>query len=131
VILLIDIRELSDKISNLKLFKAQINDAIRDEQEAQRIYDKILPNADKADSRVKGYISPSYYFSEVRGIRDQEHTHESKFKMILDNVERTINELENMLRHKEDDDRKKRDEEQRRNAKLTEGYHGPYKLKRY
>lgn len=143
-----DTSELTGKISVLKVFKEQINTAIRDEQEAQRIYDKMISQADKADARVSGIIifRKESYSSDIRGIRDQEHTHEGKFQNMLKNTEYSISAIERMLkdeqrkkdeerRKKEDDDRKKREDEQRRTsrgdaANLSEGYHGPYILRR-
>ncbi len=44
--------ELTNKISALKIFKDQILVAIRDEQEAQRIYDKMMIQADKVGARA-------------------------------------------------------------------------------
>lgn len=49
---MVDISELTGKISALKVFKDQINTAIRDEQEAQRMYDKMAAQADKAGART-------------------------------------------------------------------------------
>lgn len=115
---MIDRSELTNKISALKAFKDQILVAIRDEQEAQQIYNKMMAQADKAGARADS--------SQIRGIRDQEHDHENKFKAMLKNTEVSIAEFESRLK-KEQDDRMKREEEQRkRAAPLSEGYYGPY-----
>ena len=131
---MVDISELTGKISALKAFKDQILVAIRDEQEAQQIYNKMMAQADKAGARADS--------SQIRGIRDQEHDHENKFKAMLKNTEASIAEFERKVkderrqkeaqeeierRKKEQDDRRKREEEQRkRAAPLSEGYYGPY-----
>jgi len=142
-----DLSELTNKISALKIFKDQILVAIRDEQEAQQIY-KMMAQADKADARVSGIIiyRKESYSSEIRGIRDQEHTHEGRFRSMLKNTEDSISEIEKMLkderrqkevqqeierRKKEQDDRRKREDAQRkRAAPLSEGYHSPYRPRR-
>ncbi len=99
-----DISELTGRITALKVFKEQINTAIRDEQEAQAIYSKMTTQADKAGARADS--------SEIRGIRDQEHTHENKFRNMLRNTDTTIIESERKV--KEDELQKRRKEEQER-----------------
>ncbi len=97
----------------------------------------MITQADKADARADS--------SQIRGIRDQEHDHENKFRNMLKNTEVSIVEFERRMkdeqrqkevqeeierRKKEQDDRRKHEEEQRKRAPLSEGYHGPYKLRR-
>jgi rubrerythrin len=94
--------ELTNKISALKVFKDQINDAIRDEQEAQRKYDKMLPQADKAGAKFAS--------SQIRSIRGQEHTHEGNFRDMLRNTEQSITEDERTL---QEDQRRLADEQKR------------------
>lgn len=121
-----DISELTGKISALKAFKDQILVAIRDEQEAQQIYNKMMAQADKAGARAD--------FSQIRGIRDQEHDHENKFKAMLKNTEASIAELERKVKdeqrqkevQQEIERRKEQDDRRKRAAPLSEGYHGQY-----
>lgn len=97
-----DTSELTGKISVLKVFKEQINTAIRDEQEAQRIYDKMMTQADKAGARADS--------SQIRGIRDQEHDHENKFRNMLKNTDQSITEFERRVK----DEQRKLAEQQKR-----------------
>jgi rubrerythrin len=109
-----DIKELTDKISALNAFKEQINTAIRDEQEAQVIYSKMITQADKAGART--------YSSEIRGIKDQEHTHENKFRDMLRNMLCSVNEFERKVKEeqKKQVEEKRRKEEQERQRKEQE-----------
>jgi rubrerythrin len=111
---MIDISKLTDQISALKTFKDQINTAIRDEQEAQAIYSKMTTQADKAGARSDS--------SEIRGIRDQEHTHETKFRNMLKNTEQSITEFERKVKEeqKKQAEEKRRKEEQERQRKEQE-----------
>ncbi len=120
----VDVSELKDKISTLNVFKEQINTAIRDEQEAQRIYDKMINQADKTDAKVYGIIiyRTESYSSELREIKGQEHTHEGKFKNMLKNIEDSIRIIETMRedleRMKVEEERRKREEEDRKRRAL-------------
>jgi len=105
----------------------------------------MMTQADRAGTRADS--------GQIRGIRDQEHDHENKFKNMLKNTEVSIAEFERKVkdeqrqkevqqeierRKKEDEDRRKREEEQRkvpgrdtrRTAPLSKGYHGPYRMRR-
>jgi rubrerythrin len=105
---MMDLSELTDKISALKVLKEQINIAIRDEQEAQAIYDKMTSLAGKARSASAR--------DQIHEIRGQEHTHEIKFKSMLKDTEQSIIEYERMMK----EEQKKQAEEKRRKEKEVE-----------
>jgi len=110
-----DISELTNKLSALKIFKDQILLAIKDEQEAQRIYDKMMLQADacaRADS------------SQIRGIRDQERDHEYKFKNMLKNTEVSIDDFERKLKDEQRRlaDQQRREQEAQRARRRGSGY---------
>lgn len=137
------IQEITANIAALKELESQISKAIPDEQEAQRMYDKMASQSDKVASGINIQSHSSEirkYTSEIRGIKDQEHTHENKFREMQRNINSLLmqevnrknveeRKLTEERRKKEDEDRRKREEEQRK-PPLSEGYHGPYRLRR-
>ena len=91
------ISELTRKISELKIFKPQIESSIRDEQEAQRIYDILIVQADRITTMDADMRSLNFN-SKIRGIRNQENEHEGKLKLMLQNTEQQIIQSETMLK---------------------------------
>lgn len=142
---MIDLRELTNKISALKALKPQIEDAIRDELDAQKMYGTMMYAAERIEALGRNAAVES---SKIRNINAQERDHEKVFREMLKNTERNIKEYEQQLKDeqrkladekqkKEETARKKRDEEQRRaredaarKAPLKPGYYGPYVHKR-
>jgi rubrerythrin len=110
---MMEIKETIDKISALKALKEQINIAIRDEQEAWRVYDKMISQARQART--------SSGISEIQVIRDQERDHETKFKTMLRTTERNITEYERLLKEQRNQaEEQRRKEEQERQRKEQE-----------
>lgn len=112
-----------ERIKELKTLKTHINDAIRYQQEAQQRYDKLIIQANSVGARI--------CFNEIKETNNRERNNENSFKEMVTKLDRYINKEETRLEEqkKKDDDRKKREDEQRR-APLSEGYHGPYRLRR-
>lgn len=107
---MINIKELMDKISALKDFKIQINTAIRDEQEAQRIYDKMIITADKAGARADS--------RQIREIINQERVHETRFSDMLKNTEVSIAEFERSVK----DEQRRKEEVERKLKEIKDRY---------
>jgi hypothetical protein len=106
-----DIKETTGKISALEALDTKLNDAIRDEEEAQRIYDSMMQQIDKVANTYSGVYSNEIrtYSKDLREIRDQERAHVRKLMIHKRNLAslrgQEITKLDHEKRRIEDEHR--------------------------
>jgi len=146
-----DIQILEQSIRDIEKFEKELQEAVKDEKEAQTMYGRIIQSAEALgrtlpDSAYGGAkVNPNYMIESARMIKDiirEEAVHERKFtanltgmqtvkQRLKEEIQKCKRDAEEERRKKEDEDRRKREDEQRkRAAPLSEGYHGPYRLRR-
>lgn len=114
-----NISELTGKISTLESLDTKLNAAIRDEEEAQRIYDTMMQEVDRVASTYSSVYSNEIrtYSKDLREIRDQERAHASKLMINKRNLASLRGQEIIKLDHEKrriEDERKKKENEQRR-----------------
>lgn len=116
---------MEEKRDSIKELKTKIQSNISGEGAAQRTYSEQQRLAQKAGIASVEYI--------LKDIATQESNHAEMFRRAITQLDREESKITTQIdserKKKEDDDRRKREDEQRR-APLSEGYHGPYQLRR-
>lgn len=131
---------LEEKRDAIRELKSKLQSNISDEGAAQRTYFEQQRLAQKAGIASVEYI--------LKDIAIQESNHAGMFQRAITQLDREESKItaqiesdlrkwtetnlarESDRRKKEDDERKKREEEQRKRTPMSEGYHGPYRLRR-
>jgi len=121
----IPLDEKLQKLEAIRELKRNIQINITDEGTAYRKYSDQLRLAQKVGKASVEFI--------LKDISIQESKHAETFKKAITELEkeesRIMSEVESERRKKQEDDRRKREEEHRA-PPLSEGYHGPYRLRR-
>ena len=117
---------MEEKRDSIKELKTKLQQNISDEDASQRTYSDQLRLAQKVGKAAVEYI--------LKDIGLQESKHADMFRRAIKELEqeevKITTEIEVERKKKEQDDRRKREDEQRRAPPLSEGYHGPYRLRR-
>lgn len=94
-------------IQGYETLKRQVEAAIKDEKEAQRMYGDL--------GNVATNIGMGYVASQIRRIRDQEIQHEQTFRTILTSIDTAAG----VVKKEEEKKRKKQEQEELEKQKKT------------
>lgn len=127
----LDIPTLQRIITDIDRFERDLQEAIKDEKDAQIMYAKIVQSAEALgrsipDSVFGSKTYPNYMVESSRTTQEiirEESIHERKFSAICTGIINLKQRAQDQLRQLIAD-------EQRKKSQTPEGYYGPYKLRR-
>jgi len=125
------ISKLEQSLKDVEKFEKDIWEAIKDEKEAQRMYEPIAHSADNLSQALQQF-SFSPMAREIRNIIRDETGHERAFASMFNSTQQYKRSLIDEIQKRKDSlQHSKKEEDERKRSVLKEGYHGPFRLRKY